>query len=369
VATDVHAGKDPGKPQDALEELVRAVAKPAGPTPDPDVPVAFAAGWHAGEAMLAAKDADGARIELLCAQIRGDVSHLRKRLTAVEQDLAGLGEAIDALAHAPADTAAADTVGTRFGAQLLAADFKLGKGFSLGRAIAMLFSGHEFAAAGFRTQLLADHDALQDWLSQLATALPPNAGHSVRDSLNMWGAALADDQRVGALRQEQVVQQGERWRSLLSGEKAGKDALELTDYVGVAEGVVMEIRSLARRALREMWGLVLAVVVLFVAGVAAIVIWQHSAGSAAGIASIVTALGLTWKGLGNSLGRAIARVEQPAWDAQVDRAIAYAITRSLPDDLVGQPPKGTLLGGLHEWRRHHARPPDQGRRRSRQTPS
>jgi hypothetical protein len=369
VATDAHADKPAGKPQDALEELVRAVAKPAGPTPDPDVPLAFAAGWHAGEAALAAHDADTARIELLCAQLRADVSHLRKRLTAVEQDVAGIGEAIDALAHAPADATAANAVGARFGAQLLAADFKLGKAFSLGRSIAALFCGRGFAADAFRTSLLAEHDALHDWLSQLATALPPNAGHSVRDSLNMWGAALAEERPLGALHKESVIQQGERWRSLLSGEKAGKDALELTDYVGVAEGVVTEIRGLARRALAQMWLLFAIVFVLLAAGVAGIVIWQHSAGSAAGIASILAALGLTWKGVGSSLGRAISRVEEPAWDAQVDRAIAYAITRSLPDALIGLPAKGTLLDGLRNWRKHHARPPDQGRRRSPQTPS
>jgi hypothetical protein len=111
------------------------------------------------------------------------------------------------------------------------------------------------------------------------------------------------------------------------------------------------------------------ILVLVGLGVAGIVVWQHTAGSAAGIASILTALGLTWKGLGGSLGRAVARVEEPAWDAQVDRAIAYAITSPLPDALLADAPKKTLVAGLRKWRNQHARPPDQGRRRSRQVPS
>jgi hypothetical protein len=370
VASDAQTAKSPGKPQDAVGELVHTVAAPIGtPAPDPDVALAFATGWHAGEAGLAVTDGDAPRVELACAQIRADVARLKKRLTAVDQDIAALGEAIEALAVAPADAHAADARSSRLGAQLLAADFKLGKAFSLGRSVATLFARGDFVADDFRKNLLAGHDTLQDWLSQLATALPPNAGHSVKDSLNMWGAALARDKPLQALEHDRVVRQGERWRSLLSGEKAGKDALELTDYVGVAEGVIAQVRGLAVQALRQMWRYIAFVVLLFVAGVVGIVVWQHSAGSAAGIASILAGLGLTWKGLGGSLGRAIARVEQPAWDAQTDRAIAYAITSPLPDELIADPPKDTLLAGLVAWRVHHARPHDQGRRRSAQVPS
>jgi hypothetical protein len=356
----------PGKPQDALEELLRTVAKPVGaPAPDPDVALAFVAGWHAGEAIVAGHDGDAGRIELACAQIRADATHLKKRLDAVGQDAAALEQAIRGLAGAQDDRAgAAEALSATLGAQLLAADFKLGKAFSVGLAIAGLFARSRFDAATFREDLLEGHDRLHDWLSQLATALPPTAGHSVRDSLDMWGQALDDGKGVDALQHDDVIRQGERWRSLLSGEKAGKDALELTDYVGVAEAMVAQIRGLAMRAVWAMKGYLVAVAVLVVLGVVGIVVWQHSAGSAAGIASILAALGLTWKGLGNSLGRAIARVEQPAWDAQVDRAIAYAISRPLPDALLEGAPKGTLLDGLAAWRKSHRRPRDQGSRRS-----
>jgi hypothetical protein len=381
VADDTQRDKTPGKPQDALEAILRTVATPVGAAaPDPDVALAFATGWHAGEAIVAAEDGAGTpitsaaaeeagtRITQACAQIRADVAHLEKRLQAAKQDASALAEAIETLEKANADAAgkAADELSARLGAQLLAAHFTLGKAFGLGCAIAQLFARTTFVAADFGKSLLDKHDTLHDWLSQLATALPPNAAHSVRDSLNMWGDALArNEKNLDALQRDHVVTQGERWRSLLSGEKAGKDTLELIDYVGVGEGMVTEIQKLAVGALRGMWAYLLVVLALVALGVVGIVVWQHTAGSAAGIASILTALGLTWKGLGGSLGRAVARIEQPAWDAQVDRAIAYAITRPLPGELIAGAPHGTLLAGLGAWRKSHARPSDQGLRRLR----
>jgi hypothetical protein len=364
MAVDPHPDKTPGDPQDALEALLRTVAAPVGAAaPDPDVALAFATGWHAGEALVAAKDGAAPRIQLACAQLRADVGRLGKRLDAANQNAGARDNAIAALEGTGTNPAgAAEELNAALGAQLLAADFKLGKGFNLGCEVAGLFARTTFVAAEFGGDLLDRHDTLHDWLSQLATALPPNGAHSVRDSLNMWGEALGRSESLEALEHEHVITQGERWRSLLSGEKAGKDMLELIDYVGVGEGVVTEIRTLAVRALRGMWRYFLVVLALIALGVVGIVVWQHSAGSAVGIASILTALGLTWKGVGGTLGRAVARVEQPAWDAQVDRAIAYAITRPLPDALIAGAPEGTLLAALGAWRKSHARPSDQGLR-------
>jgi hypothetical protein len=363
VAANPQPDKTPGTPLDALGALVRTVAKPVGAAPDPDVALAFTTGWHAGEAIMAAEDGALPRVELACAQIRADVARLKPRLDATHQNVAALAKAIEVLEGAQTDRPeAAEKLSAALSMQLLAADFKLGKGCGLGCATVRLFARAKLDTADFRKKLLEQHDALHDWLSQLATALPPNAAHSVRDSLNMWGEALAEGKKVDALQHDHVVTQGERWRSLLSGEKAGKDTLELIDYVGVGEGVVAQIRTLAVRALRRMWPYFLAALALIALGVVGIAVWRHTAGDAAGITSIVAAVGLTWKGIGGSLGRAVARVEQPAWDAQVDRAIAYVITRPLPDALIADAPKGTLLAGLRGWRKHHARPRDQGRR-------
>ena len=56
-------------------------------------------------------------------------------------------------------------------------------------------------------------------------------------------------------------------------------------------------------------------------------------GFAAGLggASIFASLGLSWKGIGTSLGTAGARVEDPLWQAELDQAIYERIT---PDEIV-----------------------------------
>jgi hypothetical protein len=280
---------------------------------------------------------------------------------------------IDKLDVAGGRLAAAKEIDNRLGAQLMAADFRLGKAFILACRIAGLreharpatFDRHAFATA-----LVAEHDGLQRWLQQLATALPPNAAHSVRDSLNMWASALTTNEdrpkplpadKLRGLLPEHVHRQVEAWRTLLSGEKAGRDTLELPDYVGVAEGVANELRLVIRRGLAQFWWLLLIALLLLVGGIALILL-QDSGGVEAGLVTVVASLGLTWKGLGSSLGRAVAKVEQPAWSAQVDRAIAFAISGALPDELFRNAGRKTMLEELQKWRKGHPRPADQGMR-------
>ncbi len=371
-------GKANGKPQDAFGEFLRAVRTPVEPgRADRNVAIAFASGWHAADARSASAAADAGdgdaqqTLTLAGAMLRADVARLGEPLRAAAQDVDAVMQAIDGLDAGQARAEAAGRVSDVFGAQLLAADFRLGKAFVLGCRIAALRDAapaDAFDPAVFAKRFVEDHDRLQDSLSQLATALPPNAGHSVRDSLNMWATALTtDDRKLTALRPDHVTRQVEAWRTLLSGEKAGRDTLELPDYVGVAEGVADQIRQVIRRGLRRFWPLLAAATVLLLAGIALIVVLRDSAGVTAGIAAVITSLGLTWKGLGGSLGRAIAKVEQPAWAAEVDRAIAFAITRPLPLELVENADDGTLLGALRSWRKDHARPTDQGRRMPAQT--
>jgi hypothetical protein len=326
-----------GTPKEALDELLRAVEAP-GPVPDPRVAMAFATGWHAADAIAAA--GDEAALELPRAMLRADLAKLTEPLAAARQDAADLEAAI---AGDP------ETVARQFASRLTAADFRLGKAFNLGCRIGRL---REVPVDAFPARLADEHDALRDWLTQLATALPPNAGHSVRDSLDMWSAALKGASDLSSVRAEHVRAQLESWRTLLSGEKAGKDALELTDYVSAAEGVADELGRVVRRALARFAPWIAIAVALIVAGVVLTVLMRHTAGVTAGLATIVATLGVSWKGVGGSVGRALAKVEQPAWAAQVDRAIAFAITRPLPSELLTHAPRGTLLWRLRQWRRH-----------------
>ena len=113
---------------------------------------------------------------------------------------------------------------------------------------------------------------------------------------------------------------------MLSGEKAGLDMLEIDDYLEAAERLSRRMRSLAVTVLRRFWLLVLAIVVLFAGGVALIVATDSEAAVVAGAGTIIASLGLTWRGLGRSLGQLASKLERPLWGAELDTAITRAIT-------------------------------------------
>jgi hypothetical protein len=69
------------------------------------------------------------------------------------------------------------------------------------------------------------------------------------------------------------------------------------------------------------------IVVLFVAGVAALIFAPTRAGiTAAGLSGVLAAIGLTWKVVGGAAGKLAAKLEAPLWGAELDGAITDAIT-------------------------------------------
>jgi hypothetical protein len=134
----------------------------------------------------------------------------------------------------------------------------------------------------------------------------------------------ATEQTVKALRR-----QGELWRAPLSGEKHGKDMLEIDNYLDAGKELAHRMAVIARRAVLRMPLLTLSTIALIGAGV-----WLLSQGSSsqlvAGATRWLAALGLTWKGLGGALGQLAGKLEEPLWGAVLDNAIADAIT--LPPD-------------------------------------
>ena len=213
-------------------------------------------------------------------------------------------------------------------ATLTAADYRLGKAYGLGRALAdttRLHPDWHDELAPYRVATVAG------WIRELASALPPHTAHPVAQSLEAWSRwAHAEDGDGGQTRRK-LSSQGRLWRSLLSGEKRATDVLETADYLRAGEGMVKRSGALAARFLRHYWWLVLIVVALLVLGVWLIV--GPGSGLAAGLggASIFASLGLSWKGIGKSLGTSGARVEEPLWQAELDQAIYERIT---PDEIV-----------------------------------
>jgi hypothetical protein len=235
------------------------------------------------------------------------------------------------LAAADADArrgAAADLDGKALGV-LSATDMRLGKAYAVGRALLTLTSRPD-PDATLKSHLTGPAVApVVAAIDDLGSALAPHAGHSVRASILEWRASIETRSEVAPETPEtwlQLARQGELWRALLSGEKSGPDMLEIEDYLDAAERLARRMRKLGWTVLRRFWFLVLVIVALFGGGVALIVATDTDAAVVAGAGTILASLGLTWRGLGRSLGGLAAKLERPLWGAEIDTAITQAIT-------------------------------------------
>jgi hypothetical protein len=236
---------------------------------------------------------------------------------------------------------------------LSATDLRVGKAYSLGRALADSVSLPDkprgFAKSFGRYRL----DTLRAWLNDLASALPPHSAGAVLQSLTRWEAwapnfaaarpanTFEDEERheLGLI----LRRQGELWRAVLSGEKDAVDMLSGDDYRRAAGTLVRGARrSLVRTSLPFV-----IVAVAAIAVVIAAVLWLVSNDAAKAVATIAAAaggLGITWKSVSAVLQRAAKALEQPLWGAAMNAAIAEAVTYLPPaeaftDRLLGQTPR------------------------------
>jgi hypothetical protein len=316
-----------------------AEAAPAD-TGQPTAGMAFALGWQVSELFRAdlrhrSEPRDGDLPDL------GSLSDDQRRQISVDQVQAALSQLEPAIQRAglssPAgelttvrtalknwDTDGQPAVGTlhvKLLGTLTAVDFRLGKAYGLGRALADTCR-KPTDAAGVRHELEPYRVAkMLAWLDELSTALPPHAAHCVYTSLTQWRDWAGTEQPDDAT----LMRQGELWRTLLSGEKRGTEMLEIRNYLHATSKVAARMSSIVGRVLLHFWWLVLIVVAL-IAG--AVVLFIEGGGShvVAGAGALVAGLGLGWKGVGGALGKLAGRLEQPLWGAVLDVAIADAIT-------------------------------------------
>jgi len=289
---------------------------------------------------------------------------------------------------------------------LTAADFRLGKAYGLGRALAetaLLPDAKQPATfqRAFARYRLAN---LLDWLADLKSAFPPHAAEAVRGSLQAWAAwsqtptlrlpvgraadADADSQPPGmtpnprpapavpprrailgwwptrpprqphgrpvdwgsAPDRESVTRalhrQGQVWRAVLSGEKDCLDLLSTDDYLWAADRFLGHLRQLTLDFLRRFWVTTIAVALLLAAAIVTVVVVRTAATVVAAVLTAVGAVGLTFGGAASGLGRVLAQAQRPLWDSELDVALASAVTR-LPRER--QPAKrGNRARGIGE---------------------
>lgn len=350
-----------------LDAAWQAAQKPGiEPAPDPRVSAAFALGWQMSElyrpdagrkpAAAAHDDLPGIsrldddqRAEIALEQLDAGLEKLADRLAAAGVDKPSTADLRTCIAK-PTDLTQRRQIVLGLHVALLgsltAADFRFGKAYGLGRALADTCRSPVSGAtllAEFRPHRIAQ---LRAWLDDLASALPPHAAHSVGESLSRWSQALAPTPAVlptpGGQGQAHTTpmsqpvdpeealralrRQGQLWRSLLSGEKSGSDMLAVPNYLDAAAALFKTNGRVVWRFVRHFWWVLALSFVLFVFGIALIVLSNSSGAVVAGAASIAASFGLTWRSAGTMIGNVSAKVEQHLWGAEVDHAVTDAIT-------------------------------------------
>lgn len=215
---------------------------------------------------------------------------------------------------------------------LLAADFRLGKAYLLGRGLAhtcLRPDGRETLDYAFGPRMVGLKSALAD----LASALPEHASRSVSLSLTAWekwvsvrtvdGHALDFDIQWAGVRLA-LRRQGELWRAVISGEKCAYDMLEPKDYLRAAKGLV--VKFCGRLAV-----ILVAVAALLTVGITLLVGTSNGTKVLGAFLAVLSALGITGAGIRARMSGAARQLERGFWGAELDRAVASAVTVELFD--------------------------------------
>jgi hypothetical protein len=232
---------------------------------------------------------------------------------------------------------------------LTVAHYRLGKGYSLGRAMAetallpAIAATDEERKQQFQDMLSDRLITITDWLADPKTLLPDHTAYAASRSLHDW-QQWAHEPRTPddwAAAHSAIEVQGRIWRELLTGEKAARDILKLSDYHAAG-------RRVAKRVIFRFWW-VIAVVTLFIAVVifAGFSLYNipPSVRLVGGIAWLAGALGITLKGTGALLGTGLKEVEGWLWNVELDGSVAVAATY-LPRDAKPSQVSGSSLGQL-----------------------
>jgi hypothetical protein len=252
-----------------------------------------------------------------------------KAASLPDEELKTLGDCIESAEHEATRREAAEAVDAKALSALSAADFRLGKAYGIGAALMNLTSrppDQRNLKAHLTDARIAPIVAAID---DLTSALPAHAGHGVRESLREWQKSVVDDSPVASDELAtwlQLARQGELWRAVLAGEKSSSDLLEIDDYVDAADRLAKRMRKVAFRLVKQFPVVCILIVALFAGGVLLVALTDSEAAIVAGAGTILASLGLTWRGVGRTLGGLASKLERPLWGAELDIAVTQAIT-------------------------------------------
>ncbi|MDP8976212.1 MAG: hypothetical protein M3N28_07605 [Actinomycetota bacterium] len=199
-------------------------------------------------------------------------------------------------------------------------------------------------------------DDVEGWLRDLKSLLAAHAATTVLGSVSHWqnwvlqnmdGRNQAEPQRSllhtilrrspaadhgervedRAIVARALVQQGSRWRSLLTGEKLATDTLSSDDYVQAGTALLRRLRGLTANFLKQYWfGLLLLLGVVSGVIAMAFVITEDAATGVTSFAAVVGGLGISAKAIKETLAKAASYLQDTLWEAQLDQACVKGVT-------------------------------------------
>jgi hypothetical protein len=273
------------------------------------------------------------RWDLAVRQIEAKASPLKVAFDQVGTDTDGLEQFIADLDHligqfqAPTRGAQVDCAYRALVMTLAAAHARLGRACELGCGLADICRlGSGACAAKLAERFGAPVIPLQAALSDLASSLPPHSSRSVSLSLAQWKkwstskklAVPPANELADVLRR-----QGELWRAVLAGEKLGQDMLAAEDYLEASKTL---FRSLVRKR-PWIWVTFASAGILIAVGIYFILTASDTlkALSGAGL-SVLSAVGITAASIKRSATEVGDRLISEVWSAELDWAIADAVT-------------------------------------------
>jgi len=231
-------------------------------------------------------------------------------------------------------------------------DFRLGKAYGLGRALAetalLPMASDQDRPAVFKEKFgLHRLGNIFRWLADLKTPLPDHAAYAVSKTLHEWAewVAKAEPERLDTSINPFLRRQSEQWRSLLSGERLAVDLLTANDYVEAGKELSSRLGHTIGAYISHYWKIIVSVLLVILVIVGGIVAATIASGNSkwlwAGLTAVVGAIG-GWKGVTATLGKAMKVVEPPLWESELDAAIGNRVlflptgpprTSSLTDDV------------------------------------
>jgi hypothetical protein len=240
---------------------------------------------------------------------------------------------------------------------LTAADYRLGKAYGLGRSLADTGASTRGADAVRKQALehrLEPHRALVlvGWLDDLKSVLPAHSGQAVADSLERWvrwGEAvdLSKLDPNGVNQTARVLHRcSQRWRAILSGEKAAKDVLETGDYLTAAQRALARAGAIARSMAWRLKVPLTGALALIGVGIWLMLANHGTAQVLAGLGTVAGGLGITWHSAATSLGHVSLDLGKPLWGAEIDAVVGNRLTPEPQRDYVPD-----IVRPQDRWRR------------------